>query len=196
MRERIIAFRNEIAARLREHAFAAWIVAAVAVIIICAVAVGTIAFRRAARLDEHAVALRNSLGRVDSWRTGFQPASPAESVAWLEAEQAVRDLGLTLSTRVALAEVLSRRAEQIGISQPRIRLESSDSISFAPLVSGHWSFELSPTALRMELDADPLGVAEFLSVLPPQVDVRNVWFMEQDSSSVATLLLIAYRTPE
>ena len=171
-------------------------IGAVLIVFVCACTVGVIAFRRAERLDEHAVALRNSLGRVDSWRTEFRPATATESVAWLEADQAVRDLGLTLSTRVALAEVLARRAEQIGIAQPQIRLESSDSITFAPLVAGQWSFELSPTAMRMDLTADPLGVAEFLSVLPPQVDVRNVWFTEDDSTSTATLLLIAYRAPE
>ena len=173
-----------------------WTLVPVLIVILSATTVGAIAFARANRLEKQAVALRTSLDRVQSWRTEFRPASPAEAETWLEAEEAVRDLGLTLSTRVALAEVLARRAEQIGISQPQIRLESSDSIGFAALVAGQWSFELSPTAVRMELNSDPHGVAEFMGVLPPQVDVRNFWLLEDDSGPRATLLLIAYRTPE
>lgn len=165
------------------------------VLAVAALLVGRTARERAEQYEQRAAALQRSLDTYDLWRRGYAPAAPAESAAWLESEQAMRDLGVTLGTRVALAELVARRAEEIGIPDVRVTAETSDTMVFAPLSGGGWQLELGALVLAVEAHADLAALEEFLAALPPQVDARHVRAFGTDGGFRSHLLLITYRNP-
>lgn len=196
MKDRILALRSTLRARIRVHAEWIWIGAAAVVVVSSGLVVGATAHRRAAALRADVAELRAIERGAARWVAEFQPATPAESLAWLESRSAVREAGVPAAYRTALAAAVARRAEETGIADPLVRLVGTDTISHAPLSGGAWTLELSPVALEVEAMADLPGTVELLKALPPQVDVRSVSLAASEAGLRSRILLILFHASQ
>lgn len=174
MRSKLLALVRPLVALAGKQLF--WLTTGLAalIVILAALSTGRSALARAHRLEARADTLARVLRQADHWLLDYQAPAAAESAAWRRSERDVRDLGVRASDRIAVAHVVTQRAEELGIAQVRVRLEPPDTLTPpAPRVVDEWSFEMG-SVLAVEMGADFPAVVSFIGALPPQVEVRQV----------------------
>lgn len=143
--------------------------------LIAAYAVGTSAQSAAATYDLEADRLLAVRVGLDRWTSQLQPAAPAESVAWIESERAVRTIDAEGADPTTIARIVAARAEEAGITDLAMRLLRPDELAPPPpLEVGTWSISTGGSGIGVEFIGDWAAVIGFLGSLPPQVEVGRV----------------------
>jgi hypothetical protein len=143
--------------------------------LIAAYTVGTSAQSAAARYDQQAQRLVAIGAGLDRWASQLQPAEPAESLTWIESEQAVRTIDAEGADPTTIARIVAARAEEAGITDLAMRLLRPDELAPPPpLEVGSWSIETGSSGVAVEFVGDWAAVIGFLGSLPAQVEVGRV----------------------
>jgi len=151
------------------------IVAAVLVVVAAAAVVVGRAGARRADLAERAETLTALAEVEDRWRAGFVEPTPAESTAWLRSRRRVEDHRVRATDRVALAQVVAQRAEEMGIPDVAVGFTGTDELTPpAARTVNQWTFAMAPYAVTVTFTADYPAVVGFVGSLPPQVQVRRL----------------------
>jgi hypothetical protein len=184
---------RELAARLRPHAPAVGAGAAALALAVAGFWLGSTGLARARALQAEAARLEATLAGANAWLRSYRPPVAAESTAWALSERRVRELPLAPGARVALAQAVAQRADELGIAEVRVRFEPTDTIApLAARVVGARSFGQGATALSVELLADYADIVRFVGSLPPQVEVRRLALGGTPGGVRARLLLTTY----
>lgn len=196
MQNKLVARFAHLRPRLAKHR--GTILGAVGALIVSAgfVSVGFVSRDRTAELEarlDRAERYREAAGR---WAREFEPATPAEAASWSASHDAVRQLGTGPTYRVAVAELIARRAEELGLGEAQVRMEQADTISFGRLESGALTLDIGASALAVSFAGGTDAAAALMRRLPPQVDVRRVEITADVSGSWTRMLLILFRTSE
>ncbi len=149
-------------------------VAVLVVVVAAAVVVGRTAARRA-DLAERAETLSALADVADRWRADFVEPTSAESAAWLRSRRRVEERGVRATDRVALAQVVAQRAEELGIPDVAVGFTGTDELTPPPARTvDQWTFGMAPYAVTVAFTADYPAVVGFVGSLPPQVQVRRL----------------------
>lgn len=183
--------------RVRENRFWIELAGLTLLAVAAAFALGSRALERTRALEARAVELEDVRAAVHRWSEQLHPPTPRESADWAESERALRSLGVESTQPLTLARVVSERAEEVGISNLRIRLASADSVSPPPpLEVGTWAIETGVAGLMVEFSGDIGDVISFLGALPPQVGVGGMTVRGEDGSlEVSAALLTRQMVP-
>lgn len=127
--------------------------------------IGSTALARAELLREERQRLEAVRRGVDRWLAGAQPALRAESLLWRESEESVRRVTGARGGGLAVAHLVARRAEEVGIPDVRVRLVEVDSL---PPAAAAVSAE---PGVAVEFEGDWSSLLHFLGVLPPPMAV-------------------------
>ncbi|HKJ93981.1 MAG TPA: hypothetical protein VJ957_12500, partial [Longimicrobiales bacterium] len=158
----------ELLAGLRRRRFWVEIVAATLVVVVPAVLVAGVAAQRTLELRQRERQLTRTMTLADLWTRGFQSATPAESAAWHRSERQVAQRGIRSVDRVGLAQLVTQRAEELGIPDVGVGFVSADSLEAARSRSvGAWTFDLAPYALAVEFTTSYDAVLSYVGSLPP-----------------------------
>lgn len=182
-----------LAAPWRRYGFWVELALAALVVMVAAWLVSRTAGRRQAELAEQEASLAMLVGAAATWRTGFVEPTPAESAAWRLSERQVRARGITATDRVALAQLVAQRAEELGIPDVQVGFSSADDLTAPTLAVDAWTFEMAPYALDVAFVADYGAVIAFMGSLPPQVAVRRLELAHDENGVRAEALLIVYQ---
>ncbi len=184
----------ELRAGLRRRRFWVEIVAATLVVVVPALLVAGLAARRTAELRQRERQLARTVDLAERWVRGFQSATPAESAAWHRSERQVAQRGIRSVDRVGLAQLVTQRAEQLGIPDVGVAFVPADTLEPAPSRSvGDWTFQMAPFALLVEFTAGYRDVLSYVGSLPPQVEVRRLGLIRAPGGVHARFLLVVYQ---
>ena len=143
--------------------------------LLAAFSLGYAALSRTSTLNERVADLQRIDAAFDRWTTQLQHPGTRERSSWRESEQSLRSLGAEAAEPLSLAQVVSQRAQEVGISELSIRLLSADSVAPIPSVQlGSWSVQAGSIGLVVEFDGNMGDVVGFLGALPPQAAVSNL----------------------
>jgi hypothetical protein len=198
MKERLRAGANAAQGRLRaaitsarEHRF--WVeVGAITIFgVFAAFSYGYAALSRASVLQAQAA----NLGRVDEafsrWQTQLERPSSAETRLWRESDESVRNLRSGAVRPLQIAQVIARRADQVGIDDVRIQLLSSDSIPDVESIErGTLSVEPLEEGLHVQFEGSMADVVSFLGVLPPHATVASIQSSGSDGRLNVDMVLV------
>lgn len=164
--------------------------------LLVAVAAGLVArtaARRQAELAEREASLATLVGAAATWRSGYVAPTPAESAAWRLSERQVRGRGVNAVDRVALAQLVAQRTEELGIPDVQVGFSSAEDLDAPSLAVDAWTFEMAPYVLDVAFVADYGAVIAFMGSLPPQVAVQRLQ-LDRDAFGVRTeARLIVYQ---
>lgn len=178
----------------RRYGFWAELALAALVVVGPAALVTQTAARRADALAQREATLAALVGAADAWRAAYVPATSAESAAWRLSERRVRERGVDAVDRVALAQLVAQRAEELGIPDVRVGFAPVDDLAPAPaLAVDAWTFEMAPYAVTVDFVADYRAIVGFIGSLPPQVAVRRLELERSETGVRASTLLVVYR---
>lgn len=184
----------ELRTELRRRRFWVEIVAATLVVVVSALWVAGAAARRTEELRQRERQLARTLDLADRWVREFRPVTPAESAAWHRSQRQVAQRGIRSVDRVGLAQLVTQRAEELGIPDVGVAFVSADSLEAAPSRSvGDWTFQMAPYALAVEFTTGYDGVLSYVGSLPPQVEVRQLRLTRAPEGTHARFLLIVYQ---
>lgn len=129
------------------------------------------------------------------WVTQFEPASNEEAAIWQETASQVDALGVRPSERLTLAQIVSRRAEDAGISGTHIKFVPIDPATGVPArqVAGI-TFNSAPYKLEVTGSGSVSALSRFLETLPPAVQVQAV-NLTQGGAGVSTALSLSVFEP-
>jgi hypothetical protein len=183
----------ELLAGLRKRRFWAEIVAATLVVVVPAVLVASRSAHRTVELRQRERQLARTTNLADLWTRGFRSATPAESAAWHRSERQVAQRGIRSVDRVGLAQLVTQRAEELGIPDVGVTFVSADSLETAPARTvGEWTFRMAPYALVVEFTTGYDRVLSYVGSLPPQVEVRELRLRRTDGGVHARFLLVVF----
>ncbi len=170
------------------------VAAAVLLIVVAAWAVKVFASRRIDARSQREAALTELTEVTERWRAGYVPPTPAESAAWRLSERRVRERGVQSTDRVALAQLVAQRAEELGIPDVTVGFTDTEDLTPPPeRVVDVWSFGMAPYAVTVEFTADYAAAVSFVGSLPPQVQVRRLVLESVPEGVRASTLLIVTR---
>ena len=190
LRERLRPFLD----RAREHRF--WIEATSLTLcaLVAAYAVGEAALARAGELRVRATELEQVATGIDRLGSELRPATPQETLAWRESEDALLSLDLEATEPLRLAHLVARRAEEVGISDLRIRLAHPDSVTTPPPVQlPGWAIESGQSAIVVEFAGGMRELIALLGALPPQVSVSRMEVVGEGGLLQAQAVLLTRR---
>ncbi|MGQ0814700.1 MAG: hypothetical protein ACT4O1_09560 [Gemmatimonadota bacterium] len=136
-----------------------------------------------------------AIGR--DWPRRHVPATPTERQQWASAQVDLARLGLPAANRLYVAQILSRRAEDAGIPDARIRFTGADTIGAAStrILAGQ-EFKPAGYAVSVEFTANFATAVEFIAQLPAAVSIASVQLKRQEERVHARFLLTVYESPE
>jgi hypothetical protein len=146
---------------------------------------------RALRTEEERIAA--TLEQVDRWVAAFQAPTPRESLTWDQSRRVLETLQDGAAEPAAVAALLARRAQALGIGDVRMRF-SGDSTALPPGRSlGSWTLAPQAPLLQVELDATHAQVVAFIDALPPHIEVREVQLVRHEGAIRGRFIVAAYR---
>ena len=162
--------------------------------VLAAFALGHAALVRSAALDARATELELAAANLHRWRGELRPATPAESLLWRESEATLRALGGDQARGLAVARLIARRAEEVGVEGLRVRLLGADSVaSLEAEAVGAWTMEAAGEGLAVEFDGDVGDLVGFLGALPPQAAVETLSLEPRGDALAARIVLLTRR---
>lgn len=181
-------------AAVRAHEFVALAVGIAGLGVIVAAGIGATATSRADAWRESAERLERVTRSADRWAAGFEASTPAESAAWHRSERELEQLDLSPTGAVAMATLVARRAEALGILDARVRVHQADSLAQSAVrtVAGR-SFDQAPVALGIEFRADYPTLVRYIGALPVQARVREIRASRGEAGLRVRLLLTLYK---
>ena len=158
--------------------------------------VGIPARRQAALLKAEAGRLERIVKASESWVAGFQPASSEETLAWQNTGFEVQKLGATPSDRLTLAQVIARRAEDVGFRGVRVNFAAgADSASqSSPRQVGGRLFRPAQYGIVVEAHGSLNQASALIGVLPNAVVVRSV-ATKRSGNDVTSIFSLAVYEP-
>jgi len=158
--------------------------------------VGIPARRQAALLKAEAGRLERIVKASESWVAGFQPASNEETLAWQNTGFEVQKLGATPSDRLTLAQVIARRAEDVGFRGVRVNFAAgADSASqSSPRQVGGRLFRPAQYGIVVEAHGSLNQASALIGVLPNAVVVRSVT-TKRSGNDVTSIFSLAVYEP-
>ncbi len=158
--------------------------------------VGIPARRQAALLKAEAERLERIVKASESWASGFQPASSEETLAWQNTGFEVQKLGAAPSDRLTLAQVIARRAEDVGFRGVRVNFAAgADSASqSSPRQVGGRLFRPAQYGIVVEAHGSLNQASALIGVLPNAVVVRNV-VTRRSGNDVKSIFSLAVYEP-
>lgn len=152
----------------------------------------------AAPAREVAAAARTEIADVeraaliaDNMRARFVPAGDEELREWDRWRAEIADFGSPPEMRVALAQIVTRAAEDAGIHRVRARFAPWDSlVPPQPRLIGGDEFVGSAYGLIVQGRGDVLAATRLLAALPPAVDVQR---FESSGGELSYLLAVYQR---
>lgn len=187
MKERLEAWGR----RLRVDPRTARDAAVAAVLCVVLVIVGAAGWRSGAEQRRRGDDLRQTLAATRGWPERFRAAASAESAAWLGSAEAVRELGVESADRIALLQLISRRAADVGLPDARITLTAGRGEVGRDEVE--WGVTAADYGVFVQLRGDYWSVVALLGALPPMVEVRQVDLVRDAGVLIAELDLTVYR---
>lgn len=170
---------NKLLASLRkglaESSFMAQVVGLTLLAVVLALWVGIPARRQASVLKAEAGKLAGIVKASESWTTRFEPASNEETLAWQNTGFEIQKLGAAPADRLTLAQVIARRAEDVGFRRVRVRFAGADSASqSSPRQVGGRLFSPAQYGIVVEAQGSLNQSSALIGVLPNAVVVRSV----------------------
>ncbi len=156
--------------------------------------VGIPARRQAALLKAEAERLERIVKASESWASGFQPASSEETLAWQNTGFEIQKLGATPSDRLTIAQVIARRAEDVGFRGVRVNFTAgADSASqSSPRQVGGRLFRPAQYGIVVEAHGSLNQASALIGVLPNAVVVRSVVTKRSGNDVTSTFSLAVY----
>jgi hypothetical protein len=145
--------------------------------------------RTANALSDEAGKIRAVIAASDAWVMRFQSAADDEPGLWQEAASQVQTLGVLPSERLTLAQIISQRAEDVGIVSPHIRFSMVDSVA-APPPRNVDGVRFNPANYTIQLTGGGGfgALNSLIGTLPPAVEPKSA-ALARDSSGSATATL-------
>jgi hypothetical protein len=134
-----------------------------------------------------------TLATFESWRKRYEPAVAAESISWRRTLLQLQALGISGDERLALTRIMARAAEEAGLRDVRVLIESPDTTSAEARLSTEGVRRL-PAAFSLVVEGagNLQSVVRFLSGLPPSVEPTNLSLVRQEGRARHRLSLAVY----
>lgn len=189
-----IARLRPVLLRLREQRFWLELGALSLLALLAAVAIGRSALARADALEAEAARGARIHAGVRRWTSEIQWPTPAESLAWRASEEALEPFRGGAAEPLAVAHLLAGRAEEVGVTNLRVRLVPTDSIALSPAAhAAGWAVEPAGAGIVVEFSGDWSAIVSFLGALPPQVEVIELRSTEEGDGMRTSALLLPRR---
>ena len=152
---------------------------------------GYAALSRASALRAQAADLTRVESAFSRWESELEPPNPAETRLWRESDESVRSLRRGVVRPLMIAQTLARRAEQVGITDLRIGLLSSDSVpDIGTIERGGLSVDPLEEGLHVGFQGSMADVVALLGVLPPQATVASIQSTGADGALQVDMVLV------
>jgi hypothetical protein len=188
---------NQFLAQLRtfveKNKFTLMIAGVTLVTVIAAARVAIPARRQKAELAAESARLEAVIARSNLWVTQFQPASNEESAIWQNSAAEIQALGVKPSEKLTLAQIVSRRAENAGYDEARLKFVPIDGANSVPprQVAGV-TFNAAAYKLVITGGGGLGTLATFLGTLPPAVELQSVSLSAGDARVNTSLTLSVF----
>lgn len=186
-------FLEELKGFIKTHLF--WVELGLYVLIAggAAAVVGRDAYRQAAELSQEGNRLDAMRRRADLWLGTLQPASSAEAQEWMQIQAALQQLGSRPDSRLTLVEVITRRAERMGLKNVRVSLMGTDSIPGIPRAGAPpLTIKVADYAILVEFRGNFAATRTFLATLPPAVGVQQISISRSGAGNGTRAVLTVY----
>lgn len=154
-----------------------WVEVAVSALIAigAAVWIGRDAYAQAAALSQEGQRLESMRKGADVWLGTLQPASSIEAQEWQQIQASLQQLGAAPDSRLTLLEVITRRAERMGLRNVRVSIVGVDSLPPVPRSSAPpVTLKVAEYAILVEFKGSFAATRTFLATLPPPVGVQRI----------------------
>lgn len=187
---RLLSPLGERIARLGEWRF--WLegVALTLCALLAAAAWGRSSLLRAAELSAEAERLEEVRVAMNTWAAEMQPAAAAESAAWRESDRLLRSLDGSALDPLSAAELLTERAEEVGLRDVRVQFANADSIEAPPPVqAGDLTAGAGDAPILVDFVGGWPAVLAFLGAVPVTLQVSSVQVSSGESGVQARAVL-------
>lgn len=178
---------------LKRHTF--WVELATYVLLAAGTAfwVGRDAYIQAAELRQEGQRLDAMRRSADNWLSSLQPASSAEAQEWQQIAASLNQLGAGSDSRLTLVEVITRRAERVGLTGVRATLASTDTVpAIARAGAPPVTFKVADFAIIVDFKGSLAATRAFLANLPPAVGVQRLNMGRTGSTLGTRVVLTVY----
>lgn len=177
----------------KKHRFGVEIAAYVLIAVGTALWVGRNAYAQAAVLSQEGTRLEQMRRGADSWLATLQPASSAEAQEWMQVQAALQQLGSKPDSRLTLLEVITRRAERMGLKNVRVSLTGVDSIPAIPRAgAAPVTINVADYAILVDFRGNFAATRTFLATLPPTVGVQQITISRKGTGNWTRAVLTVY----
>lgn len=109
---------------------------------------------------------------LKTWPSHYQPPSEFERQSWSAAAADVERLGIKQEERLFLAQLISRRAENVGIGDARIRF--TQAVGGEARRVGGREFKPAAYGAAVEFESSFASGVEFVAQLPAAVEIASL----------------------
>lgn len=134
-----------------------------------------------------------TLATFARWRSQYQPAVAAESIAWRRTWMELQDLGVAGDERLTLTRTISRLAEEAGLRDVQVTIGPADTAGADARLSVEGVRRRPATfSLQIACRGGLSQVVAFLGQLPPSVAASQVSLVRQDGRAKHRITLAVY----
>jgi hypothetical protein len=186
-------FIEQIKTFVKKHSFWVELASYVVIALGAAVWIGRDAYKQAATLSQEGQRLESMRKGADHWLSTLQPATSAETQDWLQIQTALQQLGSRPDSRLTLLEVITRRAERVGLRDVRISLMGVDSVPPIPRTGAPpVAIKVADYAILAEFKGNFAATRTFLATLPPTVSVQQITISKSGTGNWTRAVLTVY----
>jgi hypothetical protein len=147
---------------------------------------------RSTRVAELRVA-NATLATFEDWRSRYQPAVAAESIAWRRTWMELQGLGVVGDERLAMTRTVARAAEEAGLRDVQVVFGPSDTTGTDARLSTEGVQRKPATfSLQVQCRGGLREVVAFLGQLPPSIAATQVSLAKQDGRAKHRISLGVY----
>lgn len=172
-----------------------WVEVAVGALIAigAAIWIGHDAYTQAAALSQEGQRLEAMRKSADVWLGTFEPASSTEAQEWQQIQSALQRLGEAPDSRLTLLEVITRRAERMGLRNVRVSIIGTDSVPPIPRASAPpLTLKVADYAILVEFKGSFAATRTFLATLPATVGVQRISISRTGAATGTRATLTVY----
>jgi hypothetical protein len=179
---------------VRAHRFWIELASTTAIVLIICVVLGRAAHARADLLEQEAQRLERVVAAYGRWSREFRPATRNESLGWTASENGVRSLGIVEPKGIAVAQMIARAADRIGLDA-RVVMVTADTVSAPARQVADETFSSAPFGVNVGFPGGLREAMEMIAALPLSVEPHAVDITRADRPR-ALISAFVYERPK